>query len=836
MAVPSGVSVCNVYLNAPISFIGEAGRVHLEVRPSVPLTFVDEDGVGHPLGNFISTLDPENGVAAAIVLPHVDQDGFLDSAGNAYTGWFYTASISYEYEGQMINLPDRDFQVVAGQLFADLSQIVWGIAEPAMVAPIPTVTSIEGMTGAVTLAGLGVTAALAGKAPIAWPKFDALDNILYVSKAGNDANDGRAPGNAKLKIQSAIDALKNAGKHGQVRVGAGVFTEDITLRDGISVIGAGSNMSTIKAPVGSTAPGAIQIADGPVTGMQFSGFRIEGSGNAGQHGMYIFARSSPAPAYPHAGWWYSRCVDVTVVNFLGRAIWLRGGGSTYMLPHQFLVFEMCRFFTSVAANTEALVMSGQVGQIDWIQCEFDSDDDPPYGDVMSVPNIYICPQLNDNGTFADEENPYAVTFHTPTIQNGWKAVYATHPSFTEFIAPHLEGFKFGFHADSGAGLMIRGGGFSNVGGQGGGTGYWTNTTIGGQIGVYNLRGGGAKDKAHISDGNLGSFHDIRDSISKGSPGNETTNLTKQTSVQGDGSIPLQGNRSVICSTSATAATSLQSNAAPGESLFIEAFGGPLTFSTGNGLRLGGRSSITIPDGAVAHFTRLDILNNWALVGHTPGASTSISANYTPTTVDRTILATAGAGGITVTLPVAPRGTRLDIKKTDSAAGAVTVAAGAGNTIEGAASFALPNNNDAVALESNGTTWFVLAQVGKIRFRKGSAANAFEVSDNNDNLRWGIPGAVINGYASNGTSVRMTLDTNDTPTNGRFNSQLFGSGKHVAFSNSGTEVWAVADTGKTTIADDVEITNAAKGAVLKSPDGSRWRITVGDDGALTTTKL
>jgi hypothetical protein len=182
MAVPSGVSVCNVYLNAPISFIGQAGRVHLEVRPSASLTFVDEGGVGHPLGNFISTLDPENGIAAAITLPHVDQDGFLDSAGNAYTGWYYTASISYEYEGQMINLPDRDFQVVAGQLFADLSQIVWGIAEPAMVAPIPTVTSVEGMTGVVTLVGLGL---------------DRVDNTSDaekpISDAAQDALDLKAP-------------------------------------------------------------------------------------------------------------------------------------------------------------------------------------------------------------------------------------------------------------------------------------------------------------------------------------------------------------------------------------------------------------------------------------------------------------------------------------------------------------------------------------------------------------------------------------------------------------------------------------------------------------------
>lgn len=36
--------------------------------------------------------------------------------------------------------------------------------------------------------------------------------------------------------------------------------------------------------------------------------------------------------------------------------------------------------------------------------------------------------------------------------------------------------------------------------------------------------------------------------------------------------------------------------------------------------------------------------------------------------------------------------------------------------------------------------------------------------------------------------------------------------------------------------DLEITDATKGLIIKSPNGTRWRLTVGDDGALTTTGL
>jgi hypothetical protein len=38
------------------------------------------------------------------------------------------------------------------------------------------------------------------------------------------------------------------------------------------------------------------------------------------------------------------------------------------------------------------------------------------------------------------------------------------------------------------------------------------------------------------------------------------------------------------------------------------------------------------------------------------------------------------------------------------------------------------------------------------------------------------------------------------------------------------------------ATDYEVTDATKGVVLKAPGGARYRLTVGDDGALTTTSI
>lgn len=44
------------------------------------------------------------------------------------------------------------------------------------------------------------------------------------------------------------------------------------------------------------------------------------------------------------------------------------------------------------------------------------------------------------------------------------------------------------------------------------------------------------------------------------------------------------------------------------------------------------------------------------------------------------------------------------------------------------------------------------------------------------------------------------------------------------------------TGTVVVSDDVESTTIGRGAIVQSPNGTRWRITVDDDGALVTAAL
>lgn len=90
---------------------------------------------------------------------------------------------------------------------------------------------------------------------------------------------------------------------------------------------------------------------------------------------------------------------------------------------------------------------------------------------------------------------------------------------------------------------------------------------------------------------------------------------------------------------------------------------------------------------------------------------SVSANGNIAATDDVILATGGAGGITLTLP-APgtvTGQPFIIKKVDSAAGFITINPNGAETIDGQTSWQLVNQYQAVELMSDGTNWQVMRQ-------------------------------------------------------------------------------------------------------------------------------
>jgi hypothetical protein len=88
---------------------------------------------------------------------------------------------------------------------------------------------------------------------------------------------------------------------------------------------------------------------------------------------------------------------------------------------------------------------------------------------------------------------------------------------------------------------------------------------------------------------------------------------------------------------------------------------------------------------------------------------SKTANYTTVGADGTVLCDASGGAFTITLvtAVGRSGKIQAVKKTDSTINVVTVAGDGGETIDGAATYALEYEAEVVWVQSDGSNWRVI---------------------------------------------------------------------------------------------------------------------------------
>ena len=130
-------------------------------------------------------------------------------------------------------------------------------------------------------------------------------------------------------------------------------------------------------------------------------------------------------------------------------------------------------------------------------------------------------------------------------------------------------------------------------------------------------------------------------------------------------------------------------------------------------------------------------------------------------------------------------------------------------------------------------------------RLPASGNADEWRDTSDVLKAYVSAGgsiVTTGRSSRGSNVTSTvaIDYVNTTGNTQIGQRIDGQsgqtadlaqwGKGMGPTGTGTPLVRVGANG------ELEITEAAAGAVLRSSDGARWRITVGTDGALTTTAV
>ena len=88
------------------------------------------------------------------------------------------------------------------------------------------------------------------------------------------------------------------------------------------------------------------------------------------------------------------------------------------------------------------------------------------------------------------------------------------------------------------------------------------------------------------------------------------------------------------------------------------------------------------------------------------------------------------------------------------------------------------------------------------------------------------------YANN-QSGGSNADITVTNAGGSYGEMVFSTRRG---SGANTEAMRLTSTGDAKFAEDIETTTAAAGLILKSPNGTRYRLTVANDGTLTTSTV
>ena len=211
MALPAGVTTANLTVGAPVSFSGLPIRSSVQIVPSA---FLVHSATGIPLVNLIEETATLESVVGQFTLPHTDQAGFQDENGNAYTNWYYTATINYSTDRGPVGKPlNKVFQLPSGQTVVDLDLLPGGAPAMAYSAPVATVTSVAGLTGAIT-----------GSQIISAPEVqtELSATILTATADKLDKADAAAP------FKAAAAGLPGSRKPSNLRLGVRTFTASST--------------------------------------------------------------------------------------------------------------------------------------------------------------------------------------------------------------------------------------------------------------------------------------------------------------------------------------------------------------------------------------------------------------------------------------------------------------------------------------------------------------------------------------------------------------------------------------------------------------------------------
>lgn len=144
MALPVGVTTCTYHAGPAVSVFGSSAKVSATIKPVFGggVKRLIHQATGTVLADFTETVPEDDDGIVQFALPHVDQDGFVDPAGNAVTMWSYDVSVKVARTGGAKDSVTytQTLQPLVGDTEVDLDLVP---SDGTAVPVVPVATSLS---------------------------------------------------------------------------------------------------------------------------------------------------------------------------------------------------------------------------------------------------------------------------------------------------------------------------------------------------------------------------------------------------------------------------------------------------------------------------------------------------------------------------------------------------------------------------------------------------------------------------------------------------------------------------------------------------------------------
>jgi len=459
-------------------------------------------------------------------------------------------------------------------------------------------------------------------------QYDGYVNLRYFGANSKNTNE---------KLQAAIDfASHNNDNNAPTKSttvyipNGGWLVDKIDLKNGVNITGDSKELTILYAKTaeegGTEVPYLFEVPSGPVN-VSISNLKILGGVKFREtvpfKGCFHFKAS--ASKNNDGGTWSSSFKNVDIIGFRGNGIYLEGG-VTGNLPNQFLLFEMINVGMSTESpkSSSALKITGQQGQLTFFNSAFNGFNNNNTFHKGHVVDISYGPGIENLGSYSA-----VVSFINSTFQEGDHGVYINYAENVTIDNCWFENLGNAVTVDGSDhacnSINILNNRFANAAGYGALPVVAPNILQGACVTVINSLVTIANNYVTASDLNSSKITDDYFIMATGLPGSinpgveaygnnyaspvmdiSTGIVPRVTSIT-DNILECGHNKMVVANNVSGVVSIINSIVNAGETLYIKSAGRTITFKETNrgNLLLGKTGSLTLNDGEVAGFTKMD---------------------------------------------------------------------------------------------------------------------------------------------------------------------------------------------------------------------------------------